>query len=259
MATLRVRVGRMLSSLAVLLAATGSSPADVLEAPLEMRDIEITVYVRRALMQDPDVSKLGLGVTVLYNQATVSGDVPSRELAERVLRIVESVKGVYQVKDAMRVVQDDAEKVTRDLAAGLGAGLFDVELFSSLELPQPTTGPQTVTTAQPDPKAWEQPSAPVAVLLPPVPVAEETPAPTRTPAITLSSPREEERVDLATLIERLRFAEERYHDLRVEVSAGRVTLSGRVANAEHLMELGRALSQLPGVRNVDLRGVQVGR
>jgi hypothetical protein len=255
MATLRLRLFRIFSSLALLLAATGFAPADDPDSPLDTRDVEIAVYVRRALMQDPELARLNLGVSVRYNHATVSGDIPSRELADQVLHIVENVKGVYQVKDAMRVVDDEKEKAVQELAAGLEKGFFLPDLFNAPE--PPSQRPVEITTALPDPRAWEQPSAPVVVLLPPVPV---TPAPTtRTPANTLSVPREEEKVDLAAMIERLKFAEERYRDVRVEISAGRVTLSGRVDSAEHLIDLGRAVSQLPGVGYVDLRGVEVAR
>lgn len=255
MATYQNRWIPLLCLTLALLSCVGPARAEVPESLLDLRDIEITVYVRRALMQDPDISRLNLGVTVQYNQATVSGRVPNREVAEQVLRIVENVKGVYQVKDALRVVSDESEKAARDIMKAVEGGVLESDLFASLE--GLTEGaPQQVTTAHPDPKVWEQPTSPVVVLMPPVPVV--TPV-VKTPAITLSMPREEEAVNLATLIERLRFAEERYRDIRVEVSAGRVTLSGKVESAEQLIELGRALSQLPGVRNVDLRGVQVGR
>jgi hypothetical protein len=253
MATLRSRLGKLLSSLAIVFAITGSAPAEDPVSPLDMRDVEIAVYVRRALMQDPEIARLNLGVSVRYNQATVSGNVPSRELADAVLRIVENVKGVYQVKDTMRIVEDVKEKAVQELAIGLEKGMFLPDLFNTPE--PPSLRPMEITTALPDARVWEQPSTPVVILLPPVAV---TP-PIRTPAITLSVPREEEKVDLAAMIEQLRFTEERYRDVRVEISAGRVTLSGRVSSTEHLIELGRAVSQLPGVGHVDLRGVEVAR
>ena len=66
-------------------------------------------------------------------------------------------------------------------------------------------------------------------------------------------------MELGEIVDRVRSADPRFGEVRAEVSNGRVTLSGRVACAEELIELGRALSQLPGVRHVDLRGVRIGR
>jgi BON domain len=60
-------------------------------------------------------------------------------------------------------------------------------------------------------------------------------------------------------VEQFRIADVRFREVRPEVSDGRVTLSGRVDDMETLIELGRAISRLPGVRHVDLRGVVIGR
>jgi osmotically-inducible protein OsmY len=242
------------------------------DTPLDLRDVEISVHVRQALMHDPEVGPLNLGVSVLYNQATLWGRVPSRELADRALRIVEDVRGVYQVKDDLRVAGNEKELALRQLAIGLAGGGVDPDLLLSereedrqeVSVPDPAQPrPQQVTTAQPDPKAWEsQERGPAVMLLPPVPVILPT---ARTPDVILPAPKEDADPDaassteLAAMVEHVRAADPRFADVRAEISNGRVTLSGSVASAEDLIELGRMLSQLPGVRNVDLRGVRTSR
>src|SRR5262245_36029087 len=106
----------------LVLLVTATALARPGDSPVDLRDVEITLHVRQALMQDRELGPLNLGVSVLYNQATLWGGVPNRELADRALRIVEDVRGVYQVKDDLRVVGNEKDQVLRQLAIGLAGG-----------------------------------------------------------------------------------------------------------------------------------------
>jgi hypothetical protein len=271
------RIRRPILALALALTLTASASAGSFDSPLDLRDVEVTLYARRALMQDAELGNLNLGVSVHFNPASLWGQGPTRELADRALQIVENVKGVYQVKDDMRITGNDKERALRELARGLAGDGLDVELFSFLgaageqggalpSMPVAIPGekrPVEVTTAHPEPKAWEQPvQTPSVQLLPPIPVT--LPA-SGNPGVLLQMPHEDPVVeppsgsDLRSMVERIRTLDPRFSEVRAEVSDGRVTLSGRVNSTEDLIELGRMLSQLPGARHVDLRGVRTGR
>jgi len=55
---------------------------------------------------------------------------------------------------------------------------------------------------------------------------------------------------LAQAVEALRRADDRFRGVRVEVRADTVYLRGTVYRWEHLFELARSTSRLPGVRHV---------
>jgi osmotically-inducible protein OsmY len=56
--------------------------------------------------------------------------------------------------------------------------------------------------------------------------------------------------NLTHAIEALRLADERFYRVRVEVRGDVVYLAGTVNSWEHLFELARSVSRLPGVRQV---------
>jgi hypothetical protein len=260
---------RPMSAALLLLAVT--TPA--LTAPVDkvdIRDVEIALYVRRALLQDPELAELNIGVSVHLNEATLWGNVPTVRLAEHALRLAEETRGVYAVHNDLTIHDNPREETLRQLVEGLAGKGFTPPPLSE---PQPESGsglsgvvlgppgeatPQEVCNARPDVRAFEKSEPaerPVSTtgvtLLPPVLTA--SPVPMKPPVVTPV------KKGLLNQVEQLRAADARFRDVRAEVSDGRVTLSGRVDDMETLIDLGRAISRLPGVQHVDLRGVIVGR
>ncbi len=251
-----------LGLLALALPASATEP--------DLRDVQVAFYARRALAQDPELDALNLGVTVHYGRAVVWGVVPSQELAERALRVVENSKGIYGVRSELRILNDQSERAMLELLQGLaspsthllppseslsesGSGLPD-----RLNGPPDEPRPQQVLNAHPGlppsetPDVAPRPALGASVtLLAPVPITA--------PATPTARPAQLVVAGLSVVAEEIRAADDRFREVRIEVSDGRLTLCGRVSSAETLIDLGRALSRLPGVRHVDLRGVQVSR
>jgi hypothetical protein len=265
---------RMLAATLLLLATAASA----LTAPLDrvdVRDVEIALYVRRSLMQDPELAALNIGVSVRLNEATLWGNVPTVKLAERALRLAEDTKGVYAVRNDLTIHDNPREETLRQLVEGLaGKGVDLAPLseppaesgsgLSSVVLGPPGEAkPQQVFNARPDMPAFEKSEPadhPIVSLLPPV--FTTSPAALTTPPVVLLAPRPPAipvKKGLLAVVDQLRTADDRFREVRAEVSDGRVTLSGRVDEMETLIDLGRAISHLPGVQYVDLRGVIIGR
>src|SRR4051794_38164867 len=112
---------RTLLVAAVLLAGLtvhAESPSQSFDA----RDVQLTLYVRRALSQDPDLARLNLFVSVRHGEATLSGAVPAWDIAERALKLVEKVEGIYFVRSSLRVSAARPEDALQDLLGGLADG-----------------------------------------------------------------------------------------------------------------------------------------
>jgi len=103
--------------------------------PFDLRDVEIALHVRRALLEDPDLANLNLGVSVHHGAATVWGTAPSWELAERALQIAEKVKGVYGVRSDLRVAGNQVEKDAQELKSGLASAGVGLDLTPLMEEP----------------------------------------------------------------------------------------------------------------------------
>jgi hypothetical protein len=270
---------QLLASLIVLVGLTDSARAAAPPPPFDIRDVEITLYARRAMLQDPDLAKLNLGVSVHYGQATLWGTVQSWEIAERALQVLEKVKGVYGVHSDLRVSGNRLYETLENLRSGSdlpGDGdpvpVVDpvVERGSSqagvLSKPLGEDPPLQVQNAHPliPPEKEDSPPPSGVALLPPITEATPTSlkAPVvelRAPILTQPEPDPEARPELLKAVEQVRLADERFRRVRVEVREGVVVLAGSVHRAEHLIELAQSLSRVPGVRSIDLRGVLTSR
>src|SRR5262249_16046147 len=65
--------------------------------------------------------------------------------------------------------------------------------------------------------------------------------------------------DLRREVERMLRGNSSFWELRLEVRQGVVMLRGRIAQVEPLIRLAGILSQVPGIREVDISQVQTGR
>jgi osmotically-inducible protein OsmY len=260
-------VRRFLVGLALLLAVTASArSAPPWESDrLEVRDVELTLLARRAVHQDSELARCNLGVSVRQGEATVWGSVPTRDLASHALAVVGRVRGVYKVRSDL-LVAGGHEEALESLLAGLASGPSNSDPVPWYQSSDRGTGgsfaerlgdlpgeskPQEVINAHPPLSAWLP--HPGVTLLRPMPVTN--------PVARIEAQPEDRSTggDLREAVERVLSGDERFHDIRVEINNGIVLLSGRVRRPENLVELWRAVSPLPGVRSVDLRGVETSR
>ncbi|MGE5444666.1 MAG: BON domain-containing protein [Ignavibacteriales bacterium] len=66
-------------------------------------DSVITTKVKSALLADPDVKSLDIGVETFKGEVQLSGFVNSAEQASKAVEIAKSVKGVRSVKNSLVV------------------------------------------------------------------------------------------------------------------------------------------------------------
>lgn len=244
------------------------------ESP-DPRDVQATLYARQALAKNDELDALRLGVKVTNGEAIVWGVAPSWALAERALSVVGKVKGVYFVRNQIRLNSHSTEEALRSLMRGLAAGGVQRELLPLVELPPERTAvlpeppmprPQVVINAQPPRSRLDEPPLASGVtLLRPVEIGPDAASSSSVKLLrplpvsardrsALVAPAQK---GLLALADKLRLENFHYRDVVIEVHDGELLLSGRVAELEHLIELARGLSRLPGVLRVDTRDVRI--
>jgi osmotically-inducible protein OsmY len=248
-----------------LLLLSGIGILRVSAAESDMRDLQHEVAVRAALAKDTRLGALNIMVRVQDRVATLSGLVPSRELAKRALETAAKVQEVKEVRDRLTVQFED----------------------KTLALPLPSVGPQMMppgagksspseppasaniiqagkTSMQPmgkwipiNPMPATAPSMPPSVELLPWKVGTQPGEPVsrpkeQTPGKTPSA----DAAAIASAVQSLVQADERFRRLRFEVKDGKVLLSGVVYRWADLQELARAVTRIPGVDAVVLREIK---
>ena len=84
-----------------LMSGAGSCDRDTAEEYVD--DSVITTKVKYALLADPDVKSLGIGVETFKGEVQLSGFVNNAEQARKAVEIAESVQGVRSVKNSLIV------------------------------------------------------------------------------------------------------------------------------------------------------------
>jgi osmotically-inducible protein OsmY len=251
----------VLTTLACLLAVS-AGVGRLHAADFNPRDVQQEILVREALANDPRLQPLNLVVRVNDRVATLSGPVPSRELARRALDTARKVTELRGVQDKMMVQFEDA---------GL---LLPLALKTSPAMPPAIGKPSTnVPTMTPDPN---NPSALLTGVWIPV-----NPQPPQRPTIgvallpwTSTQPGATGAVSLAkeppttnpaglndaaaasNAVHNLLQGQERFRRLRFEIRQGKVYLSGRVYRWSDLQDLAQAITQIPGIEGVVLSDVK---
>jgi len=232
----------------------------------DLRDLQHEIMVREALAKDARLRPLNLVVRVTDRVATLSGPVPSRELARRAVDTATKVPELREVRDKMLVQFEDT-------------GLI---LPLALPLTTPTVTPPGLVRPPPAPAAPSIPepkktqNATAAVWLPVNPEPPKRPLlgvallpaiTTTQPGVTeaVSRPRDQASAKPATLpdaasissaVQNLIQGGERYRRLRFEVKQDKVFLSGVVYRWADLEVIAKAVTRIPGVESVVLSEVK---
>src|SRR5437764_343386 len=110
------RIVRLLATLLALL-----SPVAALAEPPARRssshDVELELHARRALQKEKTLVPYNLFLQVEQGVLTVSGAVPSGELARRAVEALKKVRDIHEVRDQTRVETFEAEESLQSLLA----------------------------------------------------------------------------------------------------------------------------------------------
>src|SRR5262249_42738003 len=104
-------------ALLALAALLGAGPPAKRQDP---RDLQLTIYARRALLGDKDLAPLNLSPRGGGGVATLPGPLPSRETAEHAVAVVKKVEGIREARNALSVVPPRTEQALGSLRAGGG-------------------------------------------------------------------------------------------------------------------------------------------
>jgi len=238
-------------------AEAAPSPAKIPQTSEEMlADCERMLFARQALQQDQELANFNLGVTIHGNVATVWGGIATQSLSKRAEEKVRKVAGVAQVVNELRVEPPEEAKKTLFVQP---APLQLSPEYSAVAKGPPTPGALTGASGENRldmkpgvfVKPQEAKQGAAVPMMPPLVVSfrpnftTDRQASTR-PVIGKTSG------DLANVLQKMRMKEERFRQIRPEITGGVVQLSGVVPRLEDMMEFAQAVSRVPGVERVIL-------
>lgn len=216
------------------------------------KDIEIETKIRRALRQDAQLRPLNLGVHLSGGVADLSGPVPTAELKQRAIAIVQHVTGVLAVngkdlyvstsessgKRLAVVIPEDRPTQTRSASPGLPSiGL------EPLDSKLPARSGQQITLLAPEMDARPSPALPSPKL-----GAEKAGEARLTANPRPASPA----VSISIALEQLRRRDSRYQQIRARVQDATVYVYPNGTTSEDAMTFAQAVRRLPGVQHVIL-------
>jgi osmotically-inducible protein OsmY len=221
------------------------APPSASDAPT-LRDLQVLLRVRRALMADDVLAPMNVGVIVRDGVATLWGPLTSPDEIRRALKEVGDVRGVQSVRNELYVAKDARplppvfvlpDRMTPDRAAPTDALASAPGQPSALTArakpPVNDVGHQTL------------PAPGMAVLLTPIPLDGGHEEPTTVTAARTES--------VPAVIERLQKSDARFGQIGVEFNDGTIRLRGNRTDAAALMTFARLLSDVPGVERVVLQ------
>jgi osmotically-inducible protein OsmY len=94
--------------LAVYLAACAHGTSRAVEQSID--DATISTHVKTALLNEPGVSFTRVDVETVHGVVTLSGAVKSKEEEQKVIAVTRGVKGVKDVKSALRLEPQTASR-----------------------------------------------------------------------------------------------------------------------------------------------------
>lgn len=238
---------KRLSTLAVLAATCLATLTPAADAAMPLgfpwlRDVQVTIYARRALMDDPALARLNLGVNVREGVATVWGPIPDAEAGRKALKRIEEVKGVLQVRSDLYFLGPKKEDELLDLPF-----VFEAPTRTESASPDRESGQIVNLAGRVNPGFPIEPLTTglhLAIsLLPPVAITDEP----KSPAVAAPPSRQQL---VTTSIDSLRRTNERFRPIATELKDGTVSIRAGTAQGENVMAFAQAIAQLPGVERV---------
>jgi hypothetical protein len=232
-----------------LSAAAGAARAGESADSAARRDLRHTLAARRALLRDPALATLNLGVKVHDRVAVLWGPVPSAEVRQRALEVLRAVPDLLAVRDESHLdVPDEAPPEFLPEFAPALPGLWRGDswrgqLTRRPDEPAPVAVPENVRF-RPAPPEGDEANPAAEAVLPSVLV----------PATSAVPPGA---AGLREALDRLVASEQRFHRLRAEPRGAEVHVSGTAAHGEDLQAFARRAARLPGVERVIVGDVRL--
>jgi hypothetical protein len=219
---------------------------------LDIRDLQHEVLACQALHDDQALAKLQLVVKVRKRVATVAGAVPTRDLAQRAVACLKKLPDLIEVRDAMRVDNDDSVSASAPPISKGGGTIHSTGTLakSRADLKKQEAAPATGVWK---PVPGDKPIENIALL-----PAVTTIGPVRRSKdlSTKHAPEPPDAPAIISAVKNLMLSDQRFRGLRFEVKQNRVYLTGVVFRWADLHELSRAITRIPGVDGVVLQDVR---
>jgi osmotically-inducible protein OsmY len=213
----------------------------------DSRDIRIAINARQALARDSEVGRYSMCVTVRQGIATIWGRVPDQKLALRAEQLVRDVPGVLQARTDLTIgpvepVRDESLRLPGPIALPLIA-----------DAPS-RRDPRSRGVLAGNPRAAPPSLADAAWMGKPTPF-KVSPSESSAPAALLP-PRAIQRTDdVRSAVAQLIQTDVRYAEIRCEEQSGIVTLSGKAARMDHVIDLAQQVARIAGVKEVVVENV----
>jgi osmotically-inducible protein OsmY len=231
------------AALALLSAAVFAASPRANEVPIEhMRELLLTIEVRKVLLDDAELGPLNLGVKFEGRVATLWGPVPSPAIKRRAEEALKKFPYISDVRNQLHVPVDD---ITTFMPAHTWTdGWLKNESTTTPPAREPKAGGALAGQSTDETRRQEPERRSAYTAMSP---KADLPTPVR-PAVDLDSPEALQRkvVDLQR-------SNERYHGIRVRVLARDVFLIAESSRAAAMYEMAQTVRRLPGVAQVVVR------
>jgi hypothetical protein len=208
------------------------SPSLFAIEPSSAKDSQFTLYARQAIMQDEELSRFNLGVTVRSGVATLWGTLPNAALARQATERVRQVPGLIDVRGEIRLVA--AEDETPSFSSQ-----GRVEQRGTTIEDRGSKTPSKTTTA-----SYRNKASPAVMPSIPLPASEKAHVvvPMKQPATVNES--------LPEMVLHIRQGDIRYRLIQFEIRDGTIRLWSAAKQQENLFAMAQAVARLPGVKRV---------
>jgi hypothetical protein len=257
-----VRFAGLCLALALLLAPGAAAPAAEqpdARGPVSTNnappDFKLEIQALAALGKNSQVGPLNLSVRVSNRIAELSGPVPSAELRQRAVEIVEAIPGLRGVRTKQLYVTR-APRSEQHISLPLEDGKPTETRSAS-----PGILSRDLAPASPEgPKVAQQPAeaAPhTATLLAPEAVAPSS-RPSEPGRLTANPRPRPKAPPIDASLDRLRQSDRRFRAIRTEVEGVTVRIYTGDTSGEHIMAFARLVTHLPGVERVVVKATPPG-
>jgi len=242
-----VRARRPLALLLLLVVSIVTLKVYADEIPVaHMREVLLTIEVRKALLDDPAVGPLNLGVKVDGRVATLWGPVPSAAAKQQAENVLKRFPYVTEVRNHLQLRLDEP----------ISPGAIGHDTWLKNAAPKPPVTPEH--REPPAPGVPMNLSANDGLVVPATALNDSgvrssytTHSPTRAPVANGIDPESPKAIEKRVL--ELQQSHSRYHLIRTRVLSRDVILTADANSSAALYELAQTVARLPGVARVVVR------
>jgi hypothetical protein len=210
------------------------------------RDLLMALEGRQRLLQDNQLARYNLGVTVKGRVATLWGTVPSAALGRWAVDLMRAVPGVLAIRSDIRV--EPGEEAALPPNAARRPHTPDRRAPGSLAGNSSAVAPSRLTSERAK-NAGPGKGSEAAEVLPAIVV----PTPPGPPVPSAIRPSDGSPAKLEEAVRQVQRRDPRFGGIQLEVRQGVVFLRGPASRADDLYRLAQTVADLPGVGRVVVR------